>query len=75
MLCASDFSHKADRVTDSEVGLKRESNYTTVLQPFYGKRPQPLLCAGLRGARGKIGVSGTANCLKCFVIFISHRPT
>ena len=42
-------------------------------QSFYGKRPHPLLWAGLQAACGKITISGKPNCLNYFEIFITNK--
>lgn len=43
-----------------------------LLQPFYGKRPHPSLCAGSRVACEKRTISGIPNCLNYCEIFIVH---
>jgi hypothetical protein len=44
--------------------------YMTCLQPFYTKRPVPLLQAGSQATRGNITIGGVPNCLQFCVIFI-----
>lgn len=41
-------------------------------EPFYGRGPQRLLCAGLRVARGKIAISGVPNHLNGCKILILY---
>jgi len=42
------------------------------VEPFHGKRPHPLLWAGLRAERGKITISGIPKRLNKCVIFIVY---